>query len=302
MATAEQRADSKVLMTSDQFRVTMDVIVTGTKALDTKREAVQAFHDSWFEATKLVFEQPDAAAQGMARWNADWTGVSNTKDLTDALKEFAQATLADNQQVFTDQNLPLLHSRYKEAQTVWASGGREVRRVLRDEELPTVFDPAFVRKSATDPALTSTRPPVNPTFHLTARSQVKGLTPEQQARLTTLAVLSVRQVQFDPGSATLSAQAQQDIQEGVIPVLRNTVGTYLRVEGSAGWPAGAGLNEAAVNALAFERARSVQDYIIKFGIPVERLILATALPTCRECPDPAQVQADNRVSFTLVTP
>ena len=76
----------------------------------------------------------------------------------------------------------------------------------------------------------------------------------------------------------------------------------LRVEGSAGWPAGAGLNEAAVNALAFERARAVQDYIIKFGIPVERLILATALPTCRECQDANQVQADNRVSFTLVTP
>jgi hypothetical protein len=80
------------------------------------------------------------------------------------------------------------------------------------------------------------------------------------------------------------------------------VGTYLRIEGSAGWPAGAGLSDAAVNALAFERARAVQDYIIKFGIPVERLILSTALPTCRECPDPAQVQADNRVSFTLVTP
>jgi ABC-type nitrate/sulfonate/bicarbonate transport system substrate-binding protein len=302
METAAKRDDSKVLMTSDQFRVTMDVLVTGTKALDTKREALQAFHDAWFEANKTVFERPETAAQDMAKWSADWTGVGNTADLTDALKEFAQATLADNQQVLSDQNLPLLQSRYKEAQAVWASGGREVRRVLRDEELPTVFEPAFVRKSATDTSLVSTRPPVNATFHLTARSQVAGLTPDQQARLTTVAVLTVRQIQFDPGSSTLSAAAQQSIEEGVIPVLRNTVGTYLRIEGSAGWPAGAGVNDAAVNALAFERARAVQDYIIKFGIPVERLILSTALPTCRECADPAQVQADNRVSFSLVTP
>ena len=80
-------------------------------------------------------------------------------------------------------------------------------------------------------------------------------------------MLGVRQVQFEPGSASLSPQALRDIEEGVIPVLRATIGTYLRIEGSAGWPVGAGLNEAVVNGLAFERARAVQDYIIKFGIP-----------------------------------
>jgi hypothetical protein len=88
----------------------------------------------------------------------------------------------------------------------------------------------------------------------------------------------------------------------VIPVLRATVGTYLRIEGSAGWPASAGLNEATVNGLAFERARAVQDYVIKFGIPIERLVLSTTLPLCRECQDAEQVRRDDRVSFSLVTP
>ncbi|MGH2354764.1 MAG: ABC transporter substrate-binding protein [Chloroflexota bacterium] len=301
MEAAAARPGSKVLMTSDQFRVTMDVLVTGTKALETKREAVQAFHDAWFEATKLVFERPDQAAQAMARWSAEWTAVGSTNDLTGALQEFAQATLADNETVMSDQNLPLLYGRYKEAQQVWLSGGREVRHVLRDEELPAMFEPAFVRQSAADASLVSTRPPVNPTFHLTARPQIAGLTPEQQGRLNTVAVLGVRQVEFEPGTSQLSAAARQDIDESVIPVLRNTVGTYLRVEGSAGWPAGAGLDEAAVNALAFERARAVQDYIIKFGIPAERLVLSTVLPRCRECQDAAQVQGDNRVTFSLVT-
>jgi ABC-type nitrate/sulfonate/bicarbonate transport system substrate-binding protein len=300
MEQAAKRDDARVLMTSDQFRVTMDVVITGTRAIETKRDAVQAFHDAWFEANKMVFERPDAAAASMARWSASWTGVGSPKDLSDALGEFAQATLADNQAVFSDQNLGLLYERYKEAQVVWLSGGREVRQVLRDDQLATVFEPAFVRRSAQDQSLVSTRPPVNPTFHLTAKPQVAGLTPEQQGRLSLVVVLSVSEVRFDPGSATLSADARRAIEEGVIPVLRSTVGTYLRVEGSAGWPAGSGLNEGAVNALAFERARAVQDYIIKFGIPVERLLLASTLPRCRECPDPAQVQADNRVTFSLV--
>jgi hypothetical protein len=237
----------------------------------------------------------------MASWNASWTAVSSPQDLHDALAEFAQATLQDNQAVMADQNLPLLYGRYKEAQVVWLSGGREVSRVLRDDELPQIFTPTFVRASAAQPALISSRPPVNPTFHLTARPEVTGLTPEQQQRLTTVAVLGVTRVQFEPGGSRLTPQAQRDIEEQVIPVLRSTVGTYLRIEGSAGWPAGQGLDEAQVNALAFERARAVQDYIIKFGIPTERLVLATSLPRCRECGDPAQVQQDDRVLFALVT-
>jgi outer membrane protein OmpA-like peptidoglycan-associated protein len=129
---------------------------------------------------------------------------------------------------------------------------------------------------------------------------VRGLTPEQQSRLTTVAVLGVREVQFEPGSGALTASSQRAIEENVVPVLRSTVGTYLRIEGSAGWPAGGGLNESAVNALAFERARAVQDYIIKFGIPVERLLLSSSLPRCRECTDSATVTADDRVTFSLV--
>ena len=109
LTQAEQRDDSKVLMDSDQFRVTMDVVVSGSRALQTKREALQAFHDAWFEAEKMTIEQPDRAAQAMARWNASWTGVATPQDLRGALEEFAQATLQDNQAVMGDQNLPLLY-------------------------------------------------------------------------------------------------------------------------------------------------------------------------------------------------
>jgi len=288
-------------MTSDQFRVTTDVIVTGVKALETRPAAVQAFHDAWFEANKEVFEHPDQAAASMATWNSSWTGVSTTQDLTDALGEFAQATLADNGVMFNETNLPVLQARYKEAEAVWAWGGRDVRQVVDDKDLPTVFDPTFVRKSAQDQSLVSTQPPVNPTFHLTANPQVKGLSADQQSRLQTVATLDVKQLQFAQGSADLSPAARQQIEASVIPVLRNTVGTYLKIQGSAGWPGSAGLDETSVNRLAFERARAVQDYIIKFGVPVERLVLGTQLPVCRECKDATQVQNDNTVLFNLAT-
>ncbi len=108
----------------------------------------------------------------------DGRGLS--QGLTGRPGGFAQATLADNQTVMTDQNLPLLYGRYKEAQTVWRSGGRRYSAVCRESELPGVFEPAFVRKSA-DASLVSNRPPVNPSFHLTARPQVTGLTPSNRA-------------------------------------------------------------------------------------------------------------------------
>jgi outer membrane protein OmpA-like peptidoglycan-associated protein len=298
---AEQRPDSKVLMTSDQFRVTTDVIVSGNQALATKREALAAFHDAWFEANKLTFEHPEQAAAGMTQWNGSWSGVETTQDLTDALSEFAQATLADNELLMADENRPTLESRFKDAQAVWQSGGRQVTQLVGDGDLPTVFDPGFVQHSARDSSLISTQPPVNPTFHLTAKPDVKGLTADEQARLQTVAVLNVHELRFDQGSATLSSQARQAIETAVIPVLRNTVGTYLKIDGTAGWPEKAGLDEGAVNSLSFERARAVQDYIIKFGVPVERLVLGTTLPRCRDCKDPAQVQQDNRVDLALAT-
>jgi hypothetical protein len=79
------------------------------------------------------------------------------------------------------------------------------------------------------------------------------------------------------------------------------VGTYLRIEGSAGWAAGKGLDEGKVNALAFERARTVQAYLIKFGIPVDRLVLSTVVPRCRECAD-ADAGRDDRAGVSLMTP
>jgi outer membrane protein OmpA-like peptidoglycan-associated protein len=65
----------------------------------------------------------------------------------------------------------------------------------------------------------------------------------------------------------LTAQAQRDIDDQVIPVLRSTVGTYLRVEGNTDSTG----NPAANVSLSQKRAVAVQAYLEKaFNLPKER--------------------------------
>jgi outer membrane protein OmpA-like peptidoglycan-associated protein len=90
------------------------------------------------------------------------------------------------------------------------------------------------------------------------------------------------EVQFRPGSWELSAQARQEIERVVVPLLRERPGLYLRVEAPA--PA-SGDALGAGGSLARERARALQSYVIKFGIPAERVLPAGTGPRCAECPD-----------------
>ena len=90
------------------------------------------------------------------------------------------------------------------------------------------------------------------------------------------------EVQFRPGSWELSAQARQEIERVVVPPLRERPGLYLRIEAPA--PA-AGDAPGAEGNLARERARALQSYVIKFGIPAERVLPVGTGPRCAECPD-----------------
>ena len=164
-----------------------------------------------------------------------------------------------------------------------------------------MFEPGFVRQSAAKSALTSTQPPVNPTFHLTARPEIKGLTPEQQKRLTTVAILGVSQVRFPTGSSNLSEDARRDLEEQVIPVLRNTVGTYLRIEGSAGWATGKGLERVQGQCPGFRACplgAGLSDQVRHLGRPTRARHGRAVLPC--ECAD-ADAQRDDRAGVSLAT-
>ena len=258
-------------MDLEQFRVTMDVVVSGSKSLETRREALQAFHEAWFEATRMTIEQPDRAAQAMSRWGNRWTGVGSPRDLRDSLEEFAQATVQDNQAVMAEGSLPLLYERYKEAQSVWRSGGREPRYPLQDAELSQAFDPLFVRKAATrdrphlhrapgQPHLPPDRPPGSEGAQPGAAAAPDhggrvgsrpGALPQRERR-------PAGRGPEGPGGAGDPGAAQHG---GHLPAHRG-----LRRLGR-----GKGLDESRVNALAFERARAVQSYVLKYGISADRV-------------------------------
>ncbi len=98
--TAEEQG-AKVVIASDKLRAILDVLVTARPALDTKAEAVQAFHDAWFEALKITIDTPDQAEQAIIDWgHSDWTFVENPGDFTGSLGSLAQATLGANQIAF----------------------------------------------------------------------------------------------------------------------------------------------------------------------------------------------------------
>src|SRR6266542_2456460 len=53
---AAQDKGAKVVIASDKLRAILDVLITSRPALDGKLEAVQAFHDAWFEALKSTID------------------------------------------------------------------------------------------------------------------------------------------------------------------------------------------------------------------------------------------------------
>ncbi|HEX2323804.1 MAG TPA: OmpA family protein, partial [Chloroflexota bacterium] len=121
--------------------------------------------------------------------------------------------------------------------------------------------------------------PVTQVAQVAQVAQVSQVAPPQTPQAPAPAQL---EVQFRPGSWELSAQARQEIERVVVPLLRERPGLYLRIEAPA--PA-AGDAPGAEGNLARERARALQSYVIKFGIPAERVLPVGTGPSCAECPD-----------------
>jgi outer membrane protein OmpA-like peptidoglycan-associated protein len=100
------------------------------------------------------------------------------------------------------------------------------------------------------------------------------------------------EVQFRPGSWELSAQARQEIERVVVPLLRERPGLSLRIEAQV--PGAEDTAGAGGMSLARERARALQSYVIKFGIAAERVLPGGTGPRCAECPE-------DRATLTLST-
>ena len=74
------------LLSSNQLRIVVDVIVTSRQSINSEADLVQNFHNAWFDTLKAQVEDFDTAAAQIAAWgHNDWSFVyaeSATDDFT----------------------------------------------------------------------------------------------------------------------------------------------------------------------------------------------------------------------------
>lgn len=287
------------LLSSNQMRIVIDVIVTSRQSIANRPDTVQFFHDAWFDTLKNQTDNFDAAAAQIAAWgNNDWSFVypeTATDDLTAWLENVAQADLGDNAFVMRDPT-PIIN-RLRIAQGVWGAAGLEVA----PGDAADMVDPGFVNRSAAQAALQPRSRPLNDTFSISASLDLTGVATDAAA---TLAVLPCRTFTFLPDSATLTLEARRTLDRCVVPTLSQSVGLFLRVQGSSAWPGPSGTyTEEEILEFAEARAQAVVDYLVSQGIDPARFIVEATLPPRDhwETEDPAVQAQDRFVEMTLVT-
>jgi NitT/TauT family transport system substrate-binding protein len=172
------------LLSSNQLRIVLDVVVTSRQSIGAQANLVQAFHDAWFDTLKVQVEDFDTAAAQIAAWgHNDWSFVyaeSASEDLTLWLESVAQADLGDN--AFVMRDLRPLTSRLDIARRVWAASGAEVP----DDDVADLVDPGYVSRSAAQASLQANGNPVNDTFSLSAQLDLSGVNTDDAATLVVL--------------------------------------------------------------------------------------------------------------------
>jgi hypothetical protein len=287
------------LLSSNQLRIIMDVIVTSRQSIEDDPDKVQNFHNAWFDTLKSQVEDFDTAAAQIAEWgHNDWSFVypeSATTDFDIWLATVAQADLGDNAFVMRDTR-PLI-DRLQIARRVWASSDATVP----DDNVEDLINPGFVMRAADQPSLQPNGKPVNDTFSVSSQLDLSGVDTEDAA---TLAVLPCRTFTFLPESTELTLESRRNLDACVVPTLSQSVGLFLQVVGSSAWPANdPPYSEADIIEVAEGRAQSVVDYLVSQGIDPARFIVEAALPPedHRNSED-AQIQAQDRyVELTLIT-
>ena len=294
-----EQSNGVPLLSSNQLRIVMDVIVTSRQSIAQEAELVQNFHDAWFDTLKAQFENFDTAATQIADWgHNDWSFVypeTASDDFRVWLESVAQADLGDNAFVMRDTR-PLIN-RLQLARRVWAASDLEVP----SDPVTDLVNPGFVLRSAEKASLQANGDPVNDSFSVSAQLDLSGVT---TGAAETLAVLPCRTFTFLPESTELTLESRRILDSCVVPTLSQSVGLFLRVQGSSAWPANEPpYTEEDILEVAQGRAQSVVDYLVSQDIDPARFIVEATLPPeeRRDTDDPAEQRLDRYVELTLIT-
>jgi hypothetical protein len=287
------------LLSSNQLRIVMDVIVTSRQSISNNPDLVQNFHNAWFDTLKNQVEGFDAAAAQIADWgHNDWSFVypeTASEDFTLWLESVAQADLGDNAFVMRDTR-PII-SRLETARRVWEASDVDAA----DDSVEDLVDPGYVLRAADQPSLQPNSKPVNDTFSISSQLDLSGVSTDAAA---TLVVLPCRTFTFLPESTELTLESRRILDRCVVPTLSQSVGLFLQVSGSSAWPANdPPYTEADILEVAEGRSQSVVDYLVTQGIDPARFIVeATLPPEDHQNTDDPQIQAQDRfVELTLIT-
>ena len=287
------------LLSSEELRIVIDVVVTSRQSIQTNADLVQNFHNAWFDTLKSQVEDFDTAAQQIADWgNNDWSFVypeTATDDFAIWLESVAQADLGDNAFVMRDTR-PII-SRLEIARRVWAASDVSIP----DDDVEELLNGGFVLRAADQASLQPNGKPVNDTFSISAQVDLSGVSTDAAA---TLAVLPCRTFAFLPESTELTLESRRILDDCVVPTMTQSIGLFLRVRGSSAWPANdPPYTEADILEVAEGRAQSVVDYLVSQGIDPARFIVeATLPPEANRGTDDPNIQAQDRfVELTLVT-
>lgn len=287
------------LLSSEELRIVIDVIVTSRQSIQTNADLVQNFHNAWFATLKAQVEDFDTAASQIASWgNNDWSFVypeTATDDFVLWLESVAQADLGDNAFVMRDTR-PII-SRLEIARRVWAASDVSIP----NDNVEDLVNGGFVLRAADQASLQPNGRPVNDTFSISAQVDLSGVSTDAAA---TLAVLPCRTFAFLPESTELTLESRRILDDCVVPTMSQSIGLFLRVRGSSAWPANEPpYTEDEILEVAEGRAQSVVDYLVSQGIDPARFIVeATLPPEERRGTDDPNLQAQDRfVELTLVT-
>jgi ABC-type amino acid transport substrate-binding protein len=294
-----EQGGGEPLLSSNQLRIVMDVIVTSRDTIARDANLVQSFHNAWFATLKEQVENFDTAAAHIANWgHNDWSFVypeTAADDLRLWLESVAQADLGDNAFVMRDTR-PILN-RLSIARRVWAASDVPVP----NDNVEELVNPGFVTRAAEQANLQPNGTPVNDTFSISQQLDLTAVSTDDAA---TLAVLPCRTFTFLPESTELTLESRRILDNCVVPTLSQSIGLFLRVKGSSAWPANdPPWTEADILEVAEGRAQSVVDYLVSQGIDPARFIVEATLPPedHRNSEDP-NIQAQDRfVELTLVT-
>ena len=287
------------LLSSNQLRIVMDVIVTSRQSIADKADLVQNFHNAWFDTLKDQVENIDTAAEQIATWgHNDWSFIypeTAVDDFKTWLESVAQADLGDNAYVMRDTR-PLI-SRLEIARRVWAASDRSVP----NDNINDLVNPGFVLRADEKASLHAGRSPVNDTFSISSQLDLSGVS---SGAAETLAVLPCRTFTFLPESTELTLESRRILDSCVVPTLSQSVGLFLRVQGSSAWPANdPPYTKEEILEVAAGRAESVVEYLVSQGIDPARFITETTLPPeeRQNTDDPNLQRLDRFVELTLIT-